>query len=251
MNKMIALGTLTKDATVSTMENGRDRLSFTLAVKEGMAGDKPIMSYVAVTAFGSKGFADEAIKSMKEGEAYSAFGKLNKSPSEKDSNIYDNAAIEARLGNIRQAGKGGLGLNRITLIGNITGDARLNSVNDETDVVNFTVATNDGYRDEHGTWIDNPAVFHECSRFVKKGSGANLQEKLMKGREVEVEGSLRHQKAPSKTNNKTYHTHTVRADEVIPGRKPQGKAEDQPQEMPANQQLPQDVIDQQDDEIKF
>ena len=249
MNKQLALGTLTQDATLIDLDNGRQRLAFTLAVKEGMNGDKPVMSYIAVTSFGNKGFADEAIKGLKEGEAYSAFGKLNKSPSEKDSNVYDNATIEARLGNIRPAGKGGLGLNRITLIGNVTGDARLNSVNDETDVVNFTVATNDGYRNEAGEWVDNPPVFHECSRYVKKGSGAKLQEALMKGREVEVEGSLRYQKSTSKTNNKTYHTHPVRADEVIPGRKPQGKVEDQT--IPAEQQLPQDVVDQQDKDIPF
>ncbi len=251
MNKMLALGTLTQDATVNTMENGRDRLGFTLAVKEGMNGDKPVMSYITVVSFGAKGFADEAIKGLKEGEAYSAFGKLNKSPSEKDSNVYDNATIEARLSNIRPAGKGGLGLNRITLIGNVTGDARLNSVNDDTDVVNFTVATNDGYRNDAGEWVDNPPVFHECSRFVKKGSGVKLMESLMKGREVEVEGALRFQKAASKSNNKTYHTHPVRADEVIPGRKPQGKSEDQAPAVPADQQLPQDVIDQQDKDIPF
>ncbi|MWV14206.1 single-stranded DNA-binding protein [Pseudomonas sp. R-28-1W-6] len=251
MNKMIALGTLTKDAVITDLESGRQRLGGTLAVKEGMTGDKPIMSYVAFASFGPKGFADEIVKTMKEGEAFSVFGKLNKTPSEKDSNVYDNATIEVRLGNIRPAGKGGLGLNRITLIGNVTGDARLNSVNDETDVVNFTVATNDGYRNEAGEWIDNPPVFHECSRFVKKGSGAKLQEKLMKGREVEVEGTLRYTKSTSKTNNKTYHAHVIRAEEVIPGRKPQGKVEDQA--MPAEQQLPQDVIDQQQagDDIPF
>lgn len=244
MNKHLVLGTLTKDAVVSDLESGRQKIGFTLAIKEGMKGDTPIMSYVQVSAFGQKGFADEALPAFKEGEAFSAFGKLTKSMSEKDSNVYDNATVEARLTNIRPAGKGGLGINRLILNGNITDDARLNRVNDETDVVNFTVATNDGYRNEAGDWIDNPPVFHECSRFVKSGGGAKLVESLMKGREVTLEGTLRYGKSTSKTNGKTYHTHPVRVDEVIPGRKPQAKS-DVPA-VPAESQIPDDAAGDKD-----
>lgn len=251
MNKMRALGTLTQDATQVTLSNGRDAVSFTLAVEKDMNSKKPEPTYLDVVSYGKKGFADELIKSLKKGAAYSVYGKLNKSQSEKDSNIYDNAVIEVDLYEIRPAGNGGAGMNCLILVGNVTGDARLNSVSDERDAVNFTVATNDGYRNEAGEWIDNPTVYHECSRFVKKGSGAKLQEALMKGREVQVEGYI----APPKkkpepaTNGKTYHTHSVICSEVIPRRKPQGKVEDQA--MPTEQQLPQDVIDQQDKDIPF
>lgn len=223
MNKQLALGTLTKDASLINLENGRQRLGFTLSCKEGMNGDTPINSYIPVAVFGAAGFADEFIAQLKEGEAFSAHGKLVYERNEKNSNVYTNAGIELRyLSAIRPAGKGGLGLNRVTLIGNLTADARINGVDEETDAVSFTVATNDGYRDKDtGEWIDNPPVFHDCTRFLAKGKGEKLLEMLTRGREVEVEGALSSSKPRKSTDNLTYHNKFIRVEEVRPGRKPQ------------------------------
>jgi single-strand DNA-binding protein len=115
-------------------------------------------------------------------------------------------------------------MNKTLLTGNLTADARINSVNDETDAVSFTVATNDGYKGTDGNWVDQ-VEFHDCTRFVQKGKGAKLAEILTKGRGVEVEGSLKSSNPRTGTDGKVYHNKFIRVDEVKPTTKPKGAAE--------------------------
>lgn len=115
-------------------------------------------------------------------------------------------------------------MNKTLLTGNLTADARLNTVNDTTDAISFTVATNDGYTDAKGEWVDQ-VEFHDCSRFVDTGKGDKLVAMLTKGREVEVEGALKSAKARTGTDGKVYNNKFIRVESVKPGRKPAPKAE--------------------------
>lgn len=115
-------------------------------------------------------------------------------------------------------------MNKTLLVGNLTANARINVVNETTDAVSFTVATNDGYRGTDGVWVDQ-VEFHDCTRFVNTGKGAKLHEMLTKGRQVEVEGSLKKSAPREGSDGKTYHNYFIRVDEVKPGQKPAPREE--------------------------
>jgi single stranded DNA-binding protein len=110
-------------------------------------------------------------------------------------------------------------MNKTLLVGNLTADARINVVNETTDAVSFTVATNDGYKGTDGAWVDQ-VEYHDCTRFVNTGKGAKLHEMLTKGRQVEVEGSLKKSAPRTGSDSKVYHNYFIRVDEVKLGQKP-------------------------------
>src|SRR5690606_32201994 len=114
----------------------------------------------------------------------------------------------------------------LMLGGNLTADAKRNSVSDEKDALNFTVVVNDGYTDKEGNWVETP-TYHECSLFVDKGEGTKMESALMRGRFVELEGQLVIPKEGRKaTNGKTYHNCFIRVNRIERfGAKPTPKAE--------------------------
>lgn len=116
-------------------------------------------------------------------------------------------------------------MNKTLLTGNLTANARINAVNEETDAVSFTVATNDGYKGADGNWVEL-VEYHDCTRFLPTGKGGKLAELLTKGREVEVEGKLTSAKPRTGTDGKVYHNKFIRVDDLKLGRKPQVKTEE-------------------------
>lgn len=253
MNKIFLVGTLTQDASIVDLSNDQQCVNFTLAVEKDMNSARPNPSYFSISSFGKKGFADEAIKGLKKGSAYSVYGKRQNNPKDTAEAYYDNAFVKAPLSAILPAGQGGTGINLAILVGNLTDDAVLFTNGEKSDAIRFRVATNESRRNEAGEWV-NYATFHNCVQFVDKGEGEERCKRLTKGREVELEGSLLWPGKGGQKNESTgkvYFNHDVRCDYVLARRKPQGKVEDQA--MPAEQQLPQDVIDQQQagDDIPF
>lgn len=71
----------------------------------------------------------------------------------------------------------------MVITGRITEDAKVHSVKDDRQVVNFTVAVNDGYKAKSGEWV-NLTEFYRCAYWL----GANIARHLTKGRLVEVTG---------------------------------------------------------------
>ena len=117
-------------------------------------------------------------------------------------------------------------MNKLLLTGNLTADARVNTVKEGQVAVSFTVATNDGYSDAQGNWVED-VQFHDCTRFVS-GDGQKLVAALMKGRGIEVEGSLRSSKPREGNDGKVYHNKFVRVENIKFGALP--KVKDAPAE---------------------
>lgn len=126
-------------------------------------------------------------------------------------------------------------MNSLCLTGNLTRDAIVNVVpskegKEDRYVVNFTVASNEGYTDKDGQWVEKTEFF-DCARFLSKKDGAEkLASMLTQGRFVEVEGAIRHsepRQGKGDNADKIYHNVYVEVDEVRPGQKPRAKEESQ------------------------
>jgi len=79
-------------------------------------------------------------------------------------------------------------VNRVTLIGNLGRDPQLKHTAGGTAVANFTLATNDRYKDKDGNWQER-TEWHNITCWARLAEIAS--EYLKKGRAVYVEGSLR------------------------------------------------------------
>ncbi len=82
-------------------------------------------------------------------------------------------------------------LNRATLIGHIGQDPELKSTTNGTAVLNFNMATDDGYFDKNNNWVERT----EWHRIVVFGDTAErLASRLYRGGFVYVEGRLQTRK---------------------------------------------------------
>ncbi len=95
------------------------------------------------------------------------------------------------------------GINKVILIGNLGGDPELRYTGGGTAVCNFTVATNESYKDKDGNMVEKT----EWHRVVAWGRLAEIcGEYLKKGRQVFIEGSLQTDKWEDKDGNTRYTT---------------------------------------------
>ena len=95
------------------------------------------------------------------------------------------------------------GINKVILIGNLGGDPELRYTGGGTAVCNFTVATNESYKDKDGNMVDKT----EWHRVVAWGRLAEIcGEYLKKGRQVFIEGSLQTNQWEDKDGNNRYTT---------------------------------------------
>ena len=95
------------------------------------------------------------------------------------------------------------GINKVILIGNLGGDPELRYTGSGTAVCNFTVATNESYKDKEGNMVDKT----EWHRVVAWGRLAEIcGEYLKKGRQVFIEGSLQTNQWEDKEGNTRYTT---------------------------------------------
>lgn len=95
------------------------------------------------------------------------------------------------------------GINKVILVGNLGGDPELRYTGGGTAVCNFTIATNESYKDSDGNQVDKT----EWHRIVTWGRLAEIcGEYLKKGRQVYIEGSLQTRQWEDKDGNTRYTT---------------------------------------------
>ena len=96
-------------------------------------------------------------------------------------------------------------VNKVFLLGNITADPELKYTDGGTAVSNFSLATNESYKDPAGEWQEKPQ-FHNITAW---GNQAELIcQMVRKGTQMHVEGSLNYGSYEHKDG------HTVRTTEV-------------------------------------
>ena len=124
-------------------------------------------------------------------------------------------------------------VNRVTLIGNLGRDPELRYTKDGQGVANFTVATNERWRDKQGSTQERT----EWHRIVVWGKqGENCAQYLQKGRSVYVEGRLQTRDWEDKDGNKRQTTEIVaQSVQFLGGRgegAPRGSSESSPSPAP-------------------
>ena len=101
-------------------------------------------------------------------------------------------------------------VNRVTLIGHLGRDPQLKHTSGGNAVANFTLATNDRYKDKDGNWQDR-TEWHNITCWARLAEIAS--EYLKKGRAVYVEGSLRtHSWDDKQSGQKRYQTYVSATD---------------------------------------
>lgn len=73
----------------------------------------------------------------------------------------------------------------MNIIGRVTRDAQVRDLSNEKKVVNFSIATNESYRNKNGERVDR-ATFFDCSYFLSP----NVAKALLKGTLVELGGRV-------------------------------------------------------------
>jgi len=102
-------------------------------------------------------------------------------------------------------------VNKVILVGNLGRDAEVRSTTTGTSVATISIATTDVWNDKTG----NKQEKTEWHRVVLWGKTAEtLQEYLLKGRQIYVEGRLQTREWQDRDGNKRYTTET-RADRVV------------------------------------
>ena len=101
--------------------------------------------------------------------------------------------------------------NKVQLIGNVGNDPEIKSFDGGKKVANFTIATNESYKNEKGEKVEQT----EWHKVVAWGKTAEIIEKFVtKGKEVAIEGKLTHRSYEDKNGEKRYITEVV-ANEIL------------------------------------
>ena len=100
------------------------------------------------------------------------------------------------------------GLNRVDLIGNLGGDPEFRSLPGGGTVANFSIATNEGYRDRQTSEYVQQTEWHRVTVF-QDGLVAMLRKHAAKGRQAHVTGKLRTRKWKDRDGNDRYTTEIV------------------------------------------
>ena len=105
-------------------------------------------------------------------------------------------------------------VNKVILIGNLGKDPELKHTSGGTAVANFTLATNERFKDKDGNWQDK-TEWHNITCWARLAEIAS--EYLKKGRSVYVEGRLQTRSWEDKQRTKRYTTEIVASDLVLLG----------------------------------
>ena len=96
-------------------------------------------------------------------------------------------------------------VNRVTLIGNVGGDAETRHLENGTQVGKFSVATSENYMGKDGQWNTNT----EWHNVVVWRALAEKAQNVKKGDLVYIDGKLTTRKWQDKDNNTRYNTEVV------------------------------------------
>ncbi len=105
-------------------------------------------------------------------------------------------------------------VNKVILIGNLGKDPEVKYTPSGTAVANFTLATNERYKDKDGQWQDR-TEWHNIVAWQR--TAEIVGEYLKKGRSVYVEGRLQTRSCDDKDGQKHYKTEIVAQDLVLLG----------------------------------
>lgn len=96
-----------------------------------------------------------------------------------------------------------MGINKVILVGRLGKEPEILATSSGSQVVKFSLATSEKYKNKDGKWIDNT----EWHRIVCFGKLAELASKyLSKGREVYLEGKIKTSKYKAKDGSDRYST---------------------------------------------
>jgi len=96
-----------------------------------------------------------------------------------------------------------MSMNRVTLLGRLGNDPEVRSIQDGTQVANFSLATSEKWKDKNGEKQEK-TEWHRCVAWGK--TGENIGKYFKKGSEILVEGSLQTRSWDDKEGNKRYTT---------------------------------------------
>jgi single-strand DNA-binding protein len=102
------------------------------------------------------------------------------------------------------------GVNKVILVGNLGKDPEIRHLEGGNSVANFTLATNDFYKDKQGTRVER-TEWHNISAW--RGLAELAEKYLKKGSQVYVEGKLRTRQYQDKDQQTRYITEII-ADEI-------------------------------------
>ncbi|QNH61857.1 single-stranded DNA-binding protein [Hymenobacter sediminicola] len=102
------------------------------------------------------------------------------------------------------------GINKVILVGNLGKDPEVRHLEGGSSVANFTLATNEYYRDKQGTRIER-TEWHNIAAW--RGLAEMAEKYLKKGQQVYVEGKIRTRQYQDKDNQTRYITEII-ADEI-------------------------------------
>jgi len=105
--------------------------------------------------------------------------------------------------------------NKVQLIGNVGNDPEIKTFDGGKKVVNFTLATNESYKNDKGEKVEQT----EWHRISAWGNTAEIIEKFVtKGKEIAIEGKLTHRSYDDKNGEKRYITEAVASDVLLLGK---------------------------------
>lgn len=105
--------------------------------------------------------------------------------------------------------------NQVQLIGHVGQDPEIKSFDGNKKLANFTIATNEVYKNEKGEKVEE-TQWHRLSAW---GKTAEIIEKYVtKGKEVAIEGKLTHRSYDDKNGDKRYITEIVVSELLLLGK---------------------------------
>ena len=96
--------------------------------------------------------------------------------------------------------------NKVILIGHLGNDPEIKNLESGSKVANFSLATNDYYKDPQGERVEN-TQWHYLVAWNK--TAEILEKYVKKGQEVAIEGKLTNRSYDDKEGNKRYVTEVV------------------------------------------
>ena len=105
--------------------------------------------------------------------------------------------------------------NKVQLIGHVGNDPEIKIFDGGKKLVNFTLATNESYKNDKGEKVDET----QWHKLVAWGKTADIIEKyVIKGKEIAIEGKLTHRNYEDKNGEKRYFTEVVINDVLLLGK---------------------------------
>lgn len=110
------------------------------------------------------------------------------------------------------------GINKVILVGNLGKDPEVRHLEGGISVANFTLATNEYYKDKQGTRVER-TEWHNIAAW--RGLAEMAEKFLKKGQQVYIEGKIRTRQYQDKDNQTRYITEIIADEITMLGGRPQ------------------------------